>query len=124
MLDISAYNAFVLWTSIDAEWMKNSMYKRRIFLEKLGFSLIEQQIVLRSHLPRTDESRSIVKSIKEKYQESHNALTKLITELNQPAKRARCKFCVPKNDNKTSLLCSLCNKNICKNHVVYHCPDC
>ena len=119
MLDVSAYNAFVLWTSIYSEWNKNCMYKRRIFLEKLGFSLIEKHIASRTYIPRTAEAFSIVKSVKEKYQEKPD-----VSINPKHKKRARCFFCETKNDNKTSFTCSSCNKYICKIHVTYYCPNC
>ncbi|KAM4036366.1 LOW QUALITY PROTEIN: piggyBac transposable element-derived protein 4-like [Anomaloglossus baeobatrachus] len=44
MLDVSAYNAFVLWKEIDPNWNKNILYKRRLFLEELGKSLVSPYI--------------------------------------------------------------------------------
>ena len=52
--------------------MEQKFYvQKKTFLEKLGFALIEQHTVSRTHTPRTDESQIIVKSIKEK---SENAM--------------------------------------------------
>ena len=83
ILDMSAYNAYILWTWINIEGNKNIMYKRRLFLEKLVFTLIEQHIA-----SKTDGSHTIVKSMKEKYGESHSiyALQTIFV------KSARCKF--------------------------------
>jgi len=44
--------------------------RKQTFLEKLGYALIEH-ITSRTHMARTDESHIIVKSVKERYQESH-----------------------------------------------------
>ena len=58
------------------------MHKRRLYLESLDFALIEQNIASITHMPRTDESRIIVKSIKEKYRESHEVRTLVKVPLN------------------------------------------
>ncbi|KAJ4446385.1 hypothetical protein ANN_13081 [Periplaneta americana] len=34
ILDVSAYNAYVLWTSIDPNWNANKLTRRRLFLEE------------------------------------------------------------------------------------------
>ena len=86
--------------------MKQKYYiQKKNFLEKLGYALIEQHIASRTHMPKTNESRIIVKSIKEKYQESHEDCTLQ----NVPVKRAKCQFYVPKNENKTSTSYISCN---------------
>lgn len=57
MVDITAYNAFVLWTSINPGWNENKLTRRRLFLKELGKSLISAHIdqenirqELKSHL--------------------------------------------------------------------------
>ncbi|CAJ0922094.1 unnamed protein product [Ranitomeya imitator] len=40
ILDVSAYNAFVLWREIDPDWNRNKLHKGRLFLEELGKSLV------------------------------------------------------------------------------------
>lgn len=35
MLDVSVYNAFVIWTGILPDWNMSKLYKRHIFLEEL-----------------------------------------------------------------------------------------
>lgn len=56
MIDIFAYNAFVLWTSINPDWNGNKFTKRRLFLEELGKSLISAHVTSRKYMPRTEES--------------------------------------------------------------------
>jgi len=124
IIDISAYNAFILWTSVDEKWNSNKLYKRRIFLEQLGYSLIEPHIASRTYMPRTDESRKTVNCIQTQYKKSRDDVTDIHTVEARVPKRARCRFCEPKNDNKTNVLCSVCMKHICKFHVYYYCPDC
>ncbi|KAI4886808.1 hypothetical protein NFI96_022436 [Prochilodus magdalenae] len=44
ILDVSAYNAFVLWTHIHQGWNSNKKNKRRMFLEELGRSLVKSSL--------------------------------------------------------------------------------
>lgn len=63
ILDVSAYNAFVLWTHIDPGWNTAKKNKRRIFLEELGNSLVKAQIERRVHMPRDPDSASLVREV-------------------------------------------------------------
>ncbi|KAL4000644.1 NACHT, LRR and PYD domains-containing protein 12 [Sarotherodon galilaeus] len=40
MVDVAAYNAFVLWREIHPDWMSGKLNKRRLFLERLGKVLV------------------------------------------------------------------------------------
>ncbi|ROL54037.1 Dual specificity protein phosphatase 26 [Anabarilius grahami] len=61
MLDVSAYNSFVLWMEINPTWQKTKPYRRRLFLEELGEALVTPYIKRRQHLPRTQSSQNMVK---------------------------------------------------------------
>ncbi|KAJ4449074.1 hypothetical protein ANN_00469 [Periplaneta americana] len=63
ILDVSAYNAYVLWTSIDPNWNANKLTRRRLFLEELEKSLTKEHISSRKHFSRTEEAIRIVKNI-------------------------------------------------------------
>ncbi|KAJ4430318.1 hypothetical protein ANN_22531 [Periplaneta americana] len=63
ILDASAYNAYVLWTSIDPNWNANKLTRRRLFLEELEKSLTKEHISSRKHFSRTEEAIRIVKNI-------------------------------------------------------------
>ena len=45
MMDISAYNAFVIYSEIKPTWTQRKKYKRRIFHEELGESLVKEEII-------------------------------------------------------------------------------
>lgn len=122
MLDTSAYYAYILWTSIDSKWNEKKLTKRRLFLEELGKSLIAPYIQARQNFPRTEESRNIVQKIQGKRQNESSSTSAVNLHLSN--KRARCKFCPSSNDNKTNILCNICEKHICKSHVTYYCPNC
>lgn len=118
MVDISAYNAFVLFTAANDRWMEGCLAKRRIFLENLGKQLVTPYIKSRKTLPRAPFSLEIARKIREA---SETASTSTQHEENNVVtakkafKRNRCQLCV-KTDNKTSLICVICKKFICKQH--------
>lgn len=78
MLDISAYNAFVIWMSLSPEWNRGKLEKRCLFLEELGKALVRPQIKRRQYLPRTPVSAAIVRRIQE---EDDCATSSQITEV-------------------------------------------
>lgn len=54
MLDISAFNAYVIWIHLNPTWNSNKSHRRRLFLKELGFALVQGQ--LRSRLTTTNIS--------------------------------------------------------------------
>ncbi|XP_026036683.1 piggyBac transposable element-derived protein 1-like [Astatotilapia calliptera] len=36
MIDVSLYNAFVLWTSVDRSWLQQKPHRRRLYIEEVG----------------------------------------------------------------------------------------
>lgn len=66
MIDVSAYNAFVIWMEIFPEWNVSKLYKRRIFLEELGKALVVPHIQRRRHMPRTPAATATVREIQER----------------------------------------------------------
>ncbi|XP_028428447.1 piggyBac transposable element-derived protein 4-like [Perca flavescens] len=63
ILDVSAYNAFVLWRELRPEWLCGKLNRRRAFLEQLGRVLVTPLIERRSRLPRTQVSAALVKAV-------------------------------------------------------------
>lgn len=66
MIDISAYNAFVIFTEIFPGWNSSKLYKRRLFLEELGKALVVPHIERRKHMPRTPAAAASVREIQER----------------------------------------------------------
>ncbi|XP_033943723.1 piggyBac transposable element-derived protein 4-like [Pseudochaenichthys georgianus] len=66
LIDISAYNAFVIFTEIFPEWNKSKLYRRRLFLEELGKALVVPHIKRRQHMPRTPAAAATVREIQER----------------------------------------------------------
>nr|XP_020457618.1 piggyBac transposable element-derived protein 4-like [Monopterus albus] len=63
MLDITAYNAFVLWLGVNPHWKPGKLQRRRLFMEELGKALVSPYIQTRQHVPRTPYSAAIVRRI-------------------------------------------------------------
>ncbi|XP_055772314.1 piggyBac transposable element-derived protein 4-like [Salvelinus fontinalis] len=64
ILDVSSYNAFVIWREINPDWMPGKRNKRRVFLEQLGKALVKPLIQRRQRLPRTEAASALVKVIR------------------------------------------------------------
>ncbi|XP_030266920.1 piggyBac transposable element-derived protein 4-like [Sparus aurata] len=63
IIDVSSYNAFVLWREINPGWLPGKRNKRRLFLEQLGKALVTPLIQKRERLPRTAASASVVRAV-------------------------------------------------------------
>ncbi|XP_067088064.1 piggyBac transposable element-derived protein 4-like [Osmerus mordax] len=127
MLDISAYNAFVIWMAMNPEWNRSKLQRRRLFLEELGKALVTPQIQRRQHVPRTPASAAIMRRI-----QVENASAPSTRPTEPPSaepevsvnKKKRCEVCGPKMDRKTQYTCIKCKKYICNTHTVKLCPSC
>ncbi|XP_052423857.1 piggyBac transposable element-derived protein 4 isoform X5 [Carassius gibelio] len=122
MLDVSAYNAFVLWMEINHSWNEGKKYRRRLFLEELGKALVAPLMKRRENIPRTPASQNMVMEAQGSTLPIKDSYLAPVT----PGKRKRCQMCDRKKDTKTSLTCSGCNKYICGSHAVMtaHCQEC
>ncbi|KAL1232358.1 PiggyBac transposable element-derived protein [Trichinella spiralis] len=60
IIDVSAYNAYVLWTEKHSAWNVGRLRKRRLFLEELGKALVQPEMMRRKTLPRTAAAKSAV----------------------------------------------------------------
>ncbi|XP_038854958.1 uncharacterized protein LOC120052200 [Salvelinus namaycush] len=114
ILDLSYYNAFVIWREIKPDWMHRKRKKRRVFLEQLGKALVKPRIQRRQHLPRTKAASALVKVLQgataaRDQQREEPAAGPAAGPLAAPAtgasKRKRCQLCPPKKDSKTHTVC-------------------
>lgn len=150
ILDVSAYNAFVLWTHIHPGWNTKKNNKRRIFLEELGSSLVKAHIEQRKRVsrdpiaaavirqmqsssstpstPSTTQRESVPASSSSSSLASTSTSTATATTPVMPSdsKRKRCQVCPSNKDRKTHTLCFHCKKYICKEHAksVSFCHTC
>ncbi|KRY04939.1 PiggyBac transposable element-derived protein 4, partial [Trichinella patagoniensis] len=99
IIDVSAYNAYVLWTEKHPAWNVGRLHKRRLFLEELGKALVQPEMMRRKTLPRTAAAKSAVERLRK---DAEQPSTSGITDTDTCGeKRARCQLCVS-SDNKTS----------------------
>jgi hypothetical protein len=47
--------------TLNTDWNRGKLQRRRLFLEELGKALVRPQIQRRQHIPRTPASAAIVK---------------------------------------------------------------
>ncbi|KAL1276899.1 hypothetical protein QQF64_023572 [Cirrhinus molitorella] len=92
--DVSAYNAFVLWSEINKDCNSGKLSRRRIFLEQLGYKLVKPHIERRRCLPRASTAAATI--VKDIQMETH-------TPVVQTADRKR-----GRNNSKTSNICVKC----------------
>nr|XP_020475098.1 uncharacterized protein LOC109971293 [Monopterus albus] len=60
LLDVSLYNAFVLWTWLDPSWQEHKTCKRRLFIREVGEQLVTAHIQRRERLPRASTAADLV----------------------------------------------------------------
>ncbi|KRY44280.1 PiggyBac transposable element-derived protein 4 [Trichinella britovi] len=121
IIDVSAYNAYVLWTEKHPTWNARRLHKRRLFVEELGKPLVQPEMMRRKTLPRTAAAISAVERLRK---DAEQPSTSGITDTDAGGKkRARYQLCVS-SDNKTSVRCKKCQKYICKDHTQSYCNLC
>ncbi|KAM4031867.1 LOW QUALITY PROTEIN: piggyBac transposable element-derived protein 4-like [Anomaloglossus baeobatrachus] len=144
ILDVSAYNAFVLWTHIHQGWNSKTKNKRRMFLEELGRSLVKGHIDQRERVPRDPGAAALVRQLQSSTSASPTATqrasspassstspaststTTATTPVRPPdSKRKRCQVCPSNKDRKTTS-CFACKKYLCREHTksVTFCHTC
>ncbi|XP_053946583.1 piggyBac transposable element-derived protein 4-like [Anastrepha ludens] len=72
IIDISAYNAFVLFKFANHAWKEGCLTKRRFYLENLGMQLVTPYIKKRQTLPRAHFSLEIAKKYERILNWMHN----------------------------------------------------
>lgn len=120
IIDVSAYNAFVIWSKINKDWNIRKLSQSRIFLEQLGYALVKPHIERRQCLPRASTAAAtVVKDIQTK---THTPTSPVVQTTGR--KRGRCQICPYRNDSKTSNTCVKCKKYVCKEHAQTLCTSC
>lgn len=111
ILDIAAFNSFVIFRNLHPGWHLRKPYRRRLFLITLARQLagIEGED---SQLRRTD--RPI-----------RRTATVSATGDDEPAaKKSRCSLCGWRQDRKTRTKCSSCQTHVCNEHSSVICARC
>ncbi|XP_025760986.1 piggyBac transposable element-derived protein 4-like [Oreochromis niloticus] len=120
ILDVSAYNAYVLWTEINQHWNAGKLYQRQLFLEELGKSLVTPKIQMRVRPARSPAAAAVIEKVK-CAPSNQSAVDSVEPGIK---KRKRCQICPSREDIKTSTVCEKCKRYICRKHTVTFCPSC
>ncbi|KAL4006910.1 alpha-kinase [Sarotherodon galilaeus] len=140
MVDVAAYNAFVLWREIHPDWMAGKLNKRRLFLERLGKALALPMIEARA-LARgggggggggggrvaargTTATTTTTTDEADDADASTTRTADATPRDSSPVKRRRCRVCPRSKDVKTKILCHECRVYVCTNCAVTYCPNC
>lgn len=135
LLDISAVNAFVIFTSLNPDWnYARRKYRRRLFLKELGKSLAYGMIANRSCRPRTQNALSVVNTIQGNpsggsaccvVSAGNLPNSQKLTHASPTRKRARCFKCTYRaSGNLHNSRCDKCKRHVCKMHHFNLCIDC
>lgn len=98
MIDISVFNAFIIWLHFNPTWQENNTHKRRQFIIELSRQLIGYLNIFMGGLSASFEVISNVE-IKE-----------------------YCKYC--KKDKKAFYSCDQCKEPVCQAHAIVLCHKC
>ncbi|XP_067108275.1 LOW QUALITY PROTEIN: piggyBac transposable element-derived protein 4-like [Osmerus mordax] len=141
IVDVSSYNAFVIWREVNPNWMPRKRNKRRFFLEQLGRALVTPLIERRRCLPRTGAAVAVVKDLRmascrdpppqrRPGEDGAAAAAAAASSSAGPtspvpaSKRKRCRVCPVKKDRKTFTVCRGCKRPVCKSCSHVYCPTC
>lgn len=126
IIDVTCYNAFLLFTAIDPSWNSRKTYKRRLFLQDLGKALITPAMVTRSRLPREPFAASLVLQARDKAKEGEQEEKEEEEEAEpQPGpskKRKGCALCG--TSKRVRSQCIKCHNFVCKMHLAIVCHSC
>lgn len=113
LLDVSLYNAYVLWTSAEPSWQQRKSYRRRLYIEEVGEMLVTPHIQKRGRLPRSSAAVATVSNLQ---------VAAAGPALSSKCKgRRQCHFCKKRKVGNT---CFKCKKFICKDHSLFICRLC
>lgn len=124
ILDISAYNAFVIWMALNPEWNRGKIQRRRPFLEELGKALVRPQIQRRQHVPRTPASAAIMRRIQEENAGAPSTRPTEPPSAKPEVAASSNKKCVDPRWTEKQYTCIKCKKYICNTHTAKLCPSC
>nr|XP_023657834.1 piggyBac transposable element-derived protein 4-like isoform X2 [Paramormyrops kingsleyae] len=111
ILDISAYNAYVVLKEINPRWKAEGPLRNRLFLQELGEALIIPAIQERVHFPQGSNAAAIVRLFKE-VQPTEAQQSVAPPLLGGQSKRKRCGKCPKKSDRKCSMVCCECGQQL------------
>ncbi|KAL7388235.1 hypothetical protein ABVT39_009596 [Epinephelus coioides] len=124
MLDVSGYNAYVIFTAVDPAWNKGKTFRRRLFLEELGNSLVSAAMQRRERLPRAPVAAALVKKVQASAAAPRDTETQAAADSSSSGgKRGTCALCTG-HKKRTIGCCISCGGHTCKVHQVICCKSC
>nr|XP_033504757.1 piggyBac transposable element-derived protein 4-like [Epinephelus lanceolatus] len=124
MLDVSGYNAYVIFTAVDPAWNKGKTFRRRLFLEELGNSLVSAAMQRRARLPRAPVAAALVKKVQASAAAPPDTETQAAADSSSSGgKRGTCALCTG-HKKRTIGCCISCGGHTCKVHQVICCKSC
>lgn len=140
MLDISALNAFIIYTDLNPLWKYTQRkFRRRLFLIEVGKSLVQPYIEVRKRLPRGQCAYDMASRFSSSRENSPSAASvdsnnstsssiiglQGLTHTPTTKKRARCYLCeYATNAGVHSARCDKCKKAVCSQHRYTLCDKC
>lgn len=103
LLDIGAYNAFVLFLGVNPDFQSQTSHRRRIFLVDLATALLQLPAEITAPTRTSANNNSIPGPSNSK---------------------GRCKICPRSRDKKIRQKCTMCNKFVCSDHSNNVCLEC
>lgn len=141
IMDVSAVNAFIIWSHLNPEWNSNKSHRRRLFLKQLGKDLVRQHMM--SRLSVSGLSLSLKKAIEECIQENDDSTDDAqddaventeevhkhghdaaYSDAPRKRKQGRCVLCDRSKDKKARTSCHKCGCFACADHIIALCTRC
>ncbi|KAF7199111.1 putative LOC107390256-like protein [Nothobranchius furzeri] len=112
MLHVSAYNALVLWLSVEPAWnQQKRSIRRRMFLQELGSSMVRPAQARSTRLSRSSSAAALLQ-----VQQAETAPA-------QEQKKKKCHLCRGKR-SVHARFCQACGQAVCKEHSTVVCSAC
>lgn len=127
MLDVSMFNAFVIFIELNPAWNEKAIkYRRRLFIIDAADDLVRPYIDSRKRMPRSENANMVVRSIKCLPNYPNGPSTSDRFQKLPPAnKRARCQVCTSRNNpNLYTNRCDACKNHVCPEHFYKICDKC
>lgn len=118
MMDVAALNSYVVFSTQHPGYFPNRTDKRRLFLRELAEELVKPQMIMRLPIP------NLPKSVQDALKRCGVSKPTEEEVRAQEPKRRRCGFCPYDLHRKSTLTCSKCGKNVCKQHSKLVCNSC
>ncbi|XP_019123568.2 piggyBac transposable element-derived protein 4 isoform X1 [Larimichthys crocea] len=116
LIDVSLYNAYVLWKSVDPSWHQQKSHRRRLYIQEVGEMLVTPHIKKRGRLPRSSAANELVKNL-------HIAAAGPSPIIKAKGGRRLCNLCTGKK-KRVSKSCGNCGRFTCKDHRLIVCSAC